>query len=147
MDSSGEQNLLMRAWAFVGSAPTKAYISVGLCAMGCALEDLNFIPKCLKCAVQDFSPFLSIQPDARHGTDITAYDITGISDRPALLPESLPVPLRTIVPRSLRFLSSAVPRCSSAVPDVSLPLCRGELAALQSPAGRNGQLAVLTVPW
>lgn len=36
-----------------------------LCAIQCVHEDPNFIPKSLKCAVQDFSPFLRIQPDMR----------------------------------------------------------------------------------
>lgn len=116
MDSLGEQNLLMRAWSFVDSAPTKVYISMGLCATERVLKDLNFIPKSLKRAMQDFSPLLWKQPDmrqrnhrlpTRRGTDITAYDITGISDQPALLLESLLFPLSTIVPRSLQLPSSA----------------------------------------
>lgn len=36
-----------------------------LCAMQCVHEDPDFIPKSLKCAVQDFSPFLQIQPGTR----------------------------------------------------------------------------------
>lgn len=101
-----------------------------VCTMQSVHEDPNFIPKSLKRAVQDFSPFLGIQPDmrqhkqrlqARPRADITAHDITGISDRPPSLPESPLFPLRSIVPRSLHFPSCTAPRVQQCSACLSSP--------------------------
>lgn len=155
MDSLGEQNLPMQAWSFVDSAPTEVYTSMGLCATECVLNDLHFISRSLKCRslvpeVHDFSPFLWIQPNMgqhhcrlpiRHRADITAHDITGISDQPALLLESLLFPLHITVHRSVPFLSSTMLRVQQCPASPSLPpsllICRCELAALWSQAGRS----------
>lgn len=148
MDSLEEQNVLVGAWSFVDSTPTKAYISMGWCATECVLKDLNFIPKTLKCAVQDFSPFLWIQPDTgqhnhrlrkrpwhettQPSTEQTLQHMTSLE----LVSDSywslFPFHYALLSPEVFGFLPLPRQGCSSAAPCpcLSLPLCRGELEAL-----------------
>ena len=128
---------------------------MGLCATECLLKYLNFVPKSLKHAVQDFSPFLWIQPDTRQRnhrlptrrrTDITAYDITGISDRPALLLESSLSMMHYCPQKSSVSFLCHTKGTAAQRPTSPSRFAKVKLAALQSLAGRSCQLAVLIVP-
>lgn len=98
-----------------------------VCTMQSVHEDPNFIPKSLKRAVQDFSPFLGIQPDmrqhkqrlqARPRADITSLE--SVTD-PHRFRSLLSFHYTLLSPGVFIFLPAPPRGCSSAVPASPLP--------------------------